>query len=184
MTPTAGRLVHSRAYSDPAGGLAAALDRSLTGYAVFEPQDALLLDADARGVLTVRDGVPVLASHDETGRGGPAALADLAVPGPYHVELYAVDPTALPDPGDRPDDQVPPGMPAERLAGDPALADRTRDAAPDDLPTTDSGDAAGRHDAVEAFLDDEEKIAAIREQAREEAERRAEEWGFSDLDGE
>jgi hypothetical protein len=34
--------------------------------------------------------------------------------------------------------------------------------------------------ALEAFLDDDEKIAAIQEQAREEAERRAEEWGLDD----
>jgi len=75
---------------------------------------------------------------------------------------------------------VPPGMPAERLAGDPALADSTRRAAPADWPTVPGGEAGEDHGAVEAFLEDEEKIAAIREQAREEARQRAVEWGLND----
>ena len=33
---------------------------------------------------------------------------------------------------------------------------------------------------MEAFLEDEEKIAAIRERAKAEAERRAEEWGLDE----
>jgi hypothetical protein len=71
-------------------------------------------------------------------------------------------------------------MPAERLAGDPGLAARTRAAAPDER----LDDRAGSGSAVEAFLADESKIEAIREQAREEARRRAAEWGLSEaLDG-
>jgi hypothetical protein len=65
-------------------------------------------------------------------------------------------------------------MPAERLAGDQSLADRTREAAPADRRDDDETDP------VAAFLDDEAKVDAIREQARTEARRRAEEWGLDD----
>jgi len=76
-------------------------------------------------------------------------------------------------------------MPAERLAGDPDLAARTRERAPDERvtdgkpesPATDEG-----MDAVEAFLEDEGKIEAIREQARTEARERAQEWGLTDVE--
>ncbi|MFB6123160.1 MAG: hypothetical protein ABEJ78_06850, partial [Haloferacaceae archaeon] len=97
-----GRLVRSRVVSDPGVALASALDRELTGYAVFEPQDALLLDEGTAGVVTFESGVPVLAYNTETDRGGADALADLAVPGPYSVELYEVDATALEDAHDTP----------------------------------------------------------------------------------
>jgi hypothetical protein len=40
-------------------------------------------------------------------------------------------------------------------------------------------DATGQ-DPVEAFLADEERIEAIRAEARAEAERRAEEWGLDE----
>lgn len=184
-----GRLLKSRVVSDPRYPLAEALDRNLTGYAVLEPQETLLLEAEGRGVLTFREGVPDLAYYTGTDRGGPAALGDLAMPGPYHVELYEFpgDPfDALDEPSSL---RVPPGTPAERLAGDPPLAASTRRAAPDvrvDSPGETDGDderdgeseATEDRSAVEAFLDDEEKIGAIREQARREAEARAEEWGF------
>jgi hypothetical protein len=168
-----GQLVRSRVVSDPAVALAAALDRELTGYAVLEPQDALLLDRGTTGVLTFEDGVPVLAYDLDSDRGGADALADLAVPGPYRVELYALEPSDLAAAHDTPELTVPPGTPAERLAGDPDLAERTRNAAP--------AERRGEEDPaspVEAFLADEEKIAAIQQQAREEATRRAEEWGL------
>jgi hypothetical protein len=64
-------------------------------------------------------------------------------------------------------------MPAERLAGNPALADRTRRLADEPDPAEDDG-------AVAAFLEDEAAIRDIRETARGEAESRAEEWGFED----
>lgn len=169
-----GELVRSRVVSEPATALAAALERELTGYAVLEPQDTLLLDGDASGVLTFEDGVPILAYHAGTDRGGPAALADLAEPGPYRADLYALDRTDLQAVHDTPELAVPPGMPAERLGGDPELADRTRGAAPE----TRREDGDG--DPVASFLDDEAKIRAIQKQAREEAERRAEEWGLDD----
>jgi len=172
-----GDLVRSRVVDDPADPLADALDRGLTGYAVLVPQDALLLSAEARGVLTFADGVPVLAYHVETDRGGPAALADLAVPGPYRVDLASLPPAALARAHEADALEVPPGMPAERLAGAPDLADRTRRRAPDERVRRDE---AGGADAVAAFLADEEKVEAIAEQAREEARARAAEWGLED----
>jgi hypothetical protein len=77
-------------------------------------------------------------------------------------------------------------MPAERLAGDPDLAARTRAKAPDDRvresPGGDSdSDEVAQQSAVEAFLEDEGKIEAIREQAREEARERAAEWGLDEV---
>jgi hypothetical protein len=195
-----GRLVRSRVVEDPARALSSALDRELTGVAVFEPQDALLLDAESAGVIRFRSGVPVAAHHAGTGREGPAALADLAVPGPYSVELHAVDPDRLG--GERTDREVPPGMAAERLGGDHDLARRTRersrsegvvDAEPpregtgghperdgSDGTVPRDGDATPETDTVEAFLDDEERIAALKEQARERAKERAGEWGIED----
>jgi hypothetical protein len=190
MNLPAGTLLKSRVVEDPRDVLAAALDRRVTGYAVFEPKETLLLDAEGRGILTFEAGVPTLAYHTGTDRGGPAALADLAAPGPYRVELYELDDGRAGQIGDPATLGVPPGAPAERLAGDPALATSTRRSAPAD------GDAeAGRRgdpaevptgkaspeSAVEAFLDDAEKIEAIREQARAEARARAEEWGFGDV---
>jgi hypothetical protein len=69
-------------------------------------------------------------------------------------------------------------MPAERLAGDGELADRTRSIA--DV-ADDEHESGGDLDAVEAFLADEEKVEAIQERAREEAAQRAEEWGFEEF---
>jgi len=192
-----GQLVRSRVVSDPRTVLVDALDRELTGYAVFEPQDALLLDASGRGVLTFRAGVPTVAYHTGTERGGPPALADLAAAGPYQLDLYALPPADLTRVHDQAEFRVPPGMPAERLVGDQALAARTREAAPSERsmgsasagtraepvagqPGSDNGEDS-QVGAVEAFLDDEEKIEAIRDQARSEAQDRAEEWGFEDV---
>jgi len=175
-----GRLRKSRVVTDPREPLAEVLDRTVTGYAVFEAQDSLLLDADGRGVVTFEDGVPVVAYHTGTDRGGPPALADLAVPGPYHVSVFELDAADLDPVHEVEALRVPPGMPAERLAGDPALADSTRRAAPGERPTAPGADGEGDHSAVEAFLEDEDKIAAIREQARQEARQRAAEWGLND----
>lgn len=72
---------------------------------------------------------------------------------------------------------MPPGMPAERLAGDPALADRTRERAPEGRTGDASAEGTG---AVAAFLEDEQRIGRIREEARAEAQRRAREWGLDD----
>ncbi len=176
MNLPGGELVRSRVVSDPATALESVLERRLTGYAVFEPQDSLLLDADGHGVLVFESGVPTVAYHTGTGRGGPPALADLAVPGPYSIDLFRLSDDELDGVEVTDDRRVSPEMPAERLAGDPELANRTRERAPEERPNESSDQTS----AVEAFLEDEEKIEAIREQAREEAQRRAEEWGFDD----
>ncbi len=177
MTRPRGELVRSRVVTDPAIALTTALERRLTGCAVFEPQDSLLLDADGHGVLSFEDGVPIQAHHTGTGRGGPKAVADLAVPGPYSVELYRQSPNERETDFHTDERHIPPGMPAERLAGDPSLAAKTREC----VPKHPTGEPETEPtSAVEAFLEDEEKIAAIREQARREAERRATEWGLDD----
>ncbi|WP_430504657.1 hypothetical protein [Haloparvum sp. PAK95] len=170
-----GELLRARVVESPQTVLASALDRDLTGYATLVPQDALMLDGDARGVVTFEDGVPVLAYNTATDNGGADALADLAVPGPYRIELFAVDAAALAEAHDTPELTVPPGMPAEELADAPDLADDTRAAAPTERLETDE-DAS----AVESFLADGDRIDAIREQAREEAAERAAEWGLDD----
>ncbi|NHN42214.1 hypothetical protein G9C85_11340 [Halorubellus sp. JP-L1] len=173
-----GDLVASRVVDDHADALADALDETLSGYVVLEPSATLLLGDDGAGVLTVRDGVPVLASHTGTGSGGASALADLAGPGPVQVEYRAVDADALAGVHDADGVDalaVPPGEPARVLAGDDALADRTRDRADPDHPGRDR-----EADPLAAFLDDPERVEALREDARAEAERRAEEWGFAD----
>jgi len=172
-----GTLLRSRVVSDVATTLSRALERGLTGYATLVPQETLLLEGDARGVLTFAEGVPVLAYNTVTDSGGPDALAELAVPGPYRVELYAVDDDGLEAAHETDALRVAPGAAATELADDPTLADRTREAAPDERLADPEADDA---DAVAAFLADDDRIEAIREQARAEAAERADEWG---LDG-
>jgi hypothetical protein len=177
-----GELVRSRVVGSAAEPLRDALDRGLTGYLRLEPGDTVLLDDETTGVITVAEGVPVLAYEAATDRGGRAALDAVAAPGPYRAELHAVAPDAMADAHDEPDPglAVPPAAPADRLAGDPALVDRTREAAPDarlaDEPAGPGPDAGG----LEAFLADEERVAAVREEARAEARSRAAEWGLTD----
>ncbi|GAA0513399.1 hypothetical protein SAMN04488066_11274 [Halorubrum aquaticum] len=172
-----GDLLRSRVVSDVGTTLSTALDRELTGYATVVPQETLLLAGDARGVLTFEAGVPVLAYNTVTDSGGPDALAELAVPGPYRVELYAVAPESLRAAHDEEALRVPPAAAATELADDPGLAERTREAAPADRLSDDDGEET---DAVAAFLADDDRIEAIREQARREAEERASEWGLDD----
>lgn len=167
-----GTLLRSRVVDDPGTALADALDRSLTGYAVFEPQDTLLLDSTARGVLTFRDGVPIVGYHTTSDRGGAEAIAELALPGPYRVELYELPAESLRPVHEIDTLRIPPDLPAERLAHDPALADRTRQAA-------ERGSADGCS-ALEAFLSDEDSIEELRTNARENARMRAEEWGLTE----
>jgi len=172
-----GRLVRQRVVTNPATALERALEAELTGYARLASQDALLLDAKGVGVLTFEGGVPVAAYHTGTDTAGPDALADIAVAGPYRLELYELDAGALDPVHEAESFRVGPGTPAERLAGDTDLAARTRDTAPPEWVERESSPDEGTS-AVEAFLDDEERITEIRERAREEAERRAAEWGF------
>lgn len=170
-----GSLLRKRVVAEPATALATALDREVTGYLRLSPQDALLFEAEGAGVVTLEEGVPVVAYHTGTDRGGPVALGDMALPGPYGMALHELDAETLAPVHEAEDLRVSPGMPAKRLAGDPSLADRTRDAAP----AARLEDAAGRqHSAVEAFLEDEEKIRSLKQRARTEARERAAEWGF------
>ncbi|SIQ83832.1 hypothetical protein SAMN05421858_0563 [Haladaptatus litoreus] len=182
-----GELVRSRVVSHPAAMLETVLERELTGYAVFEPQDSLLLDAEGHGIITFEAGIPTLVYHTGTNRGGSVALADLAMPGPYSIDLFRVSADELAsveggETGNNANDwKIPPGMPAKRLAGDSELADRTRERAPPERKClTSDRETDDPPSAVEAFLENDEKIDAIREQAREEAQRRAEEWGLND----
>ncbi|ESS02642.1 MAG: hypothetical protein A07HR67_02146 [uncultured archaeon A07HR67] len=171
-----GDLLRSRVVTDVGTTLSAALDRELTGYATVVPQETLLLSGEARGVITFADGVPVLAYNTVTDNGGADALAELAVPGPYRVELYAVAPDVLRRAHETAALRIPPAAAATELADDPDLAARTRAAAP----AARLDDDREETDALAAFLADDDRIAALREQARAEARRRAEEWG---LDG-
>lgn len=174
MTTHGGRLRHSKVVPDLGPVLERALSAAITGYATVEPQDALLLDADGCGILAFEAGVPVAARHTATGRTGREALAELSVPGPCRVELYeCASPVAF---ADRPAARIPPGLPADRLARDPDLANRTRSAAAD-RGTGERTDA----DALESFLRDDERVAAIQREARAEARARAKEWGLDDV---
>lgn len=169
-----GELVRSRV--GVAGSLDAALSRDLTGYARIEP-DSLLADSQP-GVVTFEDGVPRAAYCERGGHGdsrGTDALAALAAPGPCSVELYELPDGALAEVHEAGEFSVPPAAPAEELADDASLAERARERAPDDAHEDDGPGA------LESFLEDEERIEAIQEEAREEAEKRAAEWG---LDGE
>lgn len=172
-----GDLLRSRVVDDLEPALEDALDRRLDGYAVLEPRDALLGAADDRGVLTFEGGVPALAYHAGADRGGPAALADVGA-GPHRLELYALEAADLAVAHRVDDLRVPPGMPAERLAGAADLAARTRRTAGE------TASPASDESAIEAFLEDEDAIADIREGARREAQARAEEWQFTDALGE
>lgn len=169
----AGDLLRSRVVSDAGETLAAVLDRELTGYAVFEPQGSLLGGGDDATVLTFEEGIPVLAYDAATDRGGPDALDALDAAGPYRVELYEL---AAGDVAAAHRDEtcrVPPARPADRVAADAELADRTRAAAPDHR-------RADERSSVEEFLADADRIDAIREEARREAQSRAAEWGLTD----
>ncbi|WP_440990704.1 hypothetical protein [Haloarchaeobius baliensis] len=171
-----GDLVRSRTAVAPADTLAWALDADHTGYLVLEPADALLGGDDDACVLTLVDGVPRLAYHTGTERGGSGALDDAAGAGPYSVDCYAVERPAIEAVPDADQLVVSPGAPAERLAGDAALAERACAAAPPGWTDEDAAPA----DPVEAFLADEERLDAIRDRAREEARRKAREWDLTD----
>lgn len=175
MTLPEGQPCFDRVVMAVDGPLGEALERSLTGYGEIVPQAGLLGDGVGAGIIWFEDGIPIRARHSGTGRTGSAALADIAETGPYRVRLVEA---TLPDriDGAR---TLPPAAPAERLAGDESLAERTREVA-GDSPTEDS---EAEIDAVEAFLADDAKIEAIQQQAAAEARRRAEEWGF-ETDGE
>jgi hypothetical protein len=171
-----GALLRSRVVDDPSEVLRSVLDERLTGYVVFEPQDALLLGETTRGVITFEDGVPVLAYDTERERGGRTGLEGFAVTGPNRVAVHAVDADALADAHETDEFRIPPGEPARVLAGDERLGARTTDAAP-----ASRRNEGQSQSAVEAFLADADAIAEIRAEARAEARSRAEAWGLDEV---
>lgn len=171
-----GTLQRRRVVTDLATPLERVLETELTGYLRLHSQEELLLDSDGTGVLTFEDGIPVLAYHTGTDGGGETALADIAVAGPYRIELYELDDAALALAREEATLRVEPGAPAVHLAGDGQLAERTRDCAPAERVRAD--EPTGEQDAVSAFLDDEDRISELQAAARREAETRATDWGF------
>ncbi|QLG60437.1 hypothetical protein [Halorarum salinum] len=170
-----GDLLSARVVDDVGDPLRDAFDRDLTGYLELEPPSTLLLDGAEHGVLTVADGVPVLAYELDADATGPAALAALAGSEPIRVSTYRLPPDALSTAHGCDALRVAPGAPARELAADHDLAERSRERAPDGR-----RDAGTEHDALAAFLADEERVDAIKREAREEAKRRAAEWGLGD----
>lgn len=174
-----GQLLRSRVVPDVRTVLSDALDRRLTGYAIVEPQG----QSDAKGILTFEAGIPILAYYTETDVGGKRALSEFATGGPCRLDLYVLSPGQLEAVHNTPELRVPPEMPANCLVGDPQLASRTRKRAAarrqresTQMETSQTGRDEAPSDAVETFLEDAERIEAIREQARAEAKRRANEW--------
>lgn len=176
MTLPEGHTSFDRVVDRVDGPLEVALEDGLTGYGVVVPQGNLLGEDSGKGILWFEDGIPIGARHTGTGRTGSAALADLAEIGPYQVRMVATGTVPETYRGN----SLPPAAPADRLAGNEALAARTREAAG----STAGGGPEAELDAVEAFLADEEKIEAIKQQAAAEARRRAAEWGFETTDPE
>lgn len=163
-----GELVRSRVVDAPANLLAALLDRKFTGHVTLEPADALLLDGDGRGILGFAAGIPQTAYHAGTRTDGTEALEALAGAGPFRVELYACSLQRIGE--QSPGAHVGPADPARLLALDESLARRTVANAPE----TDPSDPS--LDAVESFLADDAAIDDLKRRAREQAQRRAEEW--------
>jgi hypothetical protein len=170
-----GQLLRQRVLNTVETVLTGALDRDLTGYARLEPQETLLLSADRAGVITFTDGIPVAAYHTNPDATGADALTEIASSGPYRLGLYALDESTLDRLHGSDAVRVPPGRPAQLLSGEQDLVERTRDRAP--TAWVDRGEPEHHGlDAVEAFLDDENRIETIQSRAQSEAESRADDW--------
>ena len=170
-----GELLWARTVGGYEVPLRVALERRVTGCLVVQP--VLLTEPPPRGVVTLADGVPVVAYETRRAVGGSAALAALAHDVPARVALYRHDGAAL-APFDDPDTaptacQITPDAPARELADDPELARDTRERAP----SRESGDTA----ATTAFLEDDRRVAAIQAEARAAAREQAAEWGLDHL---
>lgn len=172
-----GQLLRRRVLNSLGTVLEGALERELTGYARLEPQDALLLDSERSGVLTFENGVPCAVYHPSTDTGGSNALTKIASSGPYRLELYELDSNVLDSVHESDSLVVPPGLPAQILTGNEQLAERTRERAPGSQRETATTEQSGLG-AVESFLDDENRIKTIRDQARTEAHSRARDWNL------
>lgn len=172
-----GTLRRRRVVNDLGKPLSTVLEAEVTGYCKLETQDALLLDGEGEGIITFEAGVPMAAYHTGTQRSGTAAVGDMAVAGPYRIELRELESAALAETHETDALLIPPGLPAKQLAGDPELSSRTRELAPST--ERQHGPAySGVTDTVESFLDDDQRIESLRTHAREEARSRATEWGF------
>lgn len=168
-----GELLFARTVGGYAEPLADALDRAVTGCLVVRPAPSLLVGADTRGVLTLVDGVPRAAYETSDDLAGGDAVAGLASDGPARVALYAHEADRLAAIHETATEcLIAPDAPAQELADDSELARATRDRAP-----TESDD---RRSAAAAFLADEQRVAALRAQARAEARERAAEWGLEE----
>ncbi|MFT4946853.1 MAG: hypothetical protein ACI8TL_001090 [Natronomonas sp.] len=172
-----GQLLRQRMLNTAETILTSALDRDLTGYARLEPQETLLLSADQAGVITFTDGVPVAAYHTNPDATGTDALTEIASSGPYRLGLYALEESALETLHGSDSVRIPPRLPAEILSGDQELIERIRERAPQERLEQNEREQSGL-DAVEAFLDDENRIEAIRSHAQSEAESRADDWNL------
>lgn len=175
MNLAQGQLVRQRVLEDVHTVLVTAFDRELTGYARLEPQDTLLLDASGVGVLVFEDGIPVGAYHTGTDSSGPTAVTDIGSSGPYRLELYELDEELTGQIHDDDSLRVPPAMPATQLSDDTELVEQTRERAPAEWQRDEQSTSL---DAVEQFLDDQSRVEDIRDRARSEARKRAEEWNF------
>lgn len=175
MQITEGQLERSQMVTDYGQVLSDLLDDELTGYSRIESGDSVVFETDGAGILTFESGVPVAAYHTADGMTGEAALEELSKIGPFYIEVYTVEATVLSSVHETAAVRVPPERPAEQLAGDPALAERTRAAASSDQLSR------GREtdgEALLAFLNDEDRIEEIRQEAKEQAKQRAEQWNL------
>lgn len=171
-----GEFRRSHAADDAAAVLRTALDEELTGYAIFEPQDALLLGGTTRGTVMFEDGVPALACSTECEVGSRDGLEGFAVTGPTRAAVHTVDVTELMDAHEVEAFRVPSDGPARVLVGDERLATKILDAAPV-MHREESRDQS----AIEAFLVDTGVIEEIRSEVREEARAKVSEWGLDDV---
>lgn len=177
MKITGGTLKRSQTVSEYGPVLATILEEQLTGYSRIEPGDAVVLEADGAGVLTFEGGVPQAAYHTTTDATGEAALEELSNLGPFYVEVYTVSEELLAGVHDTPAVCIPPERPAERLAGDPKLADRTRAQASTEQRKR---GRVTKEETLVSFLEDEQRIEQIRTEAKEQARRRAKEWNLEE----
>ncbi|MDZ7745335.1 MAG: hypothetical protein U5K28_01940 [Halobacteriales archaeon] len=171
MTIPAGTLIASRVVGSLATPLETCFETRHTGY-LRVVSGVPVADTDPV-VVTFDNGVPTAAVVPDGEPTGPRALAALPETGPFRVERIRTTAAVLDALHDRPACRIDAGRLAERAdAAD--LAARIRERAPDDA-----------DDPVGGFLDDAERIAALKREARAEATAQADEWGLTDqLDSE
>lgn len=175
MNITEGQLKRSQVVSEYGPVLEAALEERLTGYSRIEPGDNVVLEADGAGILTFKRGIPMAAYHTVSEATGEAALEALSKLGPFYVEVYTVGAEALQPVHETDTVLIPPERPAELLAGDPALAEQIRSQA---APGQQKQTRTPNEEALISFLSDEKRVQQIKDEARKQARRRAEQWNL------